>query len=478
MKMLLEGKWTDASDGGVIASVNPATGQEIDTVPRATKEDVARCHAAARRGMKAWAALPMRQRADILAAGADAVAAHREELTALLCKESGRLYMQCMYEVDSTIRLLRDYIEYAKHMTGKSYQDMDAPGGLGSFAFTVREPLGVVVCIAPFNYPIETLTFKLAPALLMGNAVIVKPATDNPLTVLRYGELLLSAGLPGDVCQVITGRGSQLGDWLIDTDLVDAVSFTGSTEVGTHIAKVSAPYLHRLLLELGGNDAVVVFEDADIDYVIGESLIRLWNAGQTCCGTKRYIIHNSVRKEFVDKMASILTQVKVGDPFEPDMGMGSLISERAAIQAEEQIRTAVAQGATLVCGGERNGAFLTPAILDNVTADMDVAKDEECFSPVFTVIGFDTEEEALAIANASSYGLNAGVVTRDMNRAVRVAKRLEAGTVVTNSVSQWRTNEAPFGGYKMSGWGKECLEYSLDEMSQSKTVVIKGIHEG
>ena len=478
MKMLLEGKWTDAADGAVISSVAPATGQEIDTVPRATREDAQRCLQAARRGAPAWATLSMRQRGDILWAAADAVAAHREELTALLCRESGRLYMQCMYEVDSTVRLLRDYVEYAKHMTGKSYQDMDAPGGLGSFAFTVHEPLGVVVCIAPFNYPIETLTFKLAPALLMGNAVIVKPATDTPLTVLRYAELLLAAGVPGDVCQVITGRGSQLGDWLVDTDLVDAVSFTGSTEVGTHIAQVSAPYLHRLVLELGGNDAVVVFEDADIDYVIGESLIRLWNAGQTCCGTKRYLVHNSVRREFVEKLAAILTQVKVGDPFDPDMGMGSLISESAAIHARGQIDAAVAQGARLVCGGERSGAFLTPAILDDVTAEMDVARDEECFAPVFAVIGFDTEEEALTIANSSRYGLNAGGVTRDMNRAVRVAKRLQAGTVVTNSVSQWRTNEAPFGGYKMSGWGKECLECSLAEMSQSKTVVIKGVREG
>ena len=476
MKMLLEGKWTDASDGGVMTSVAPATGEVIDTVPRATKEDAERCLQAARRGAVAWADVPLRVRADILWRCVDAVVEHKEELCKLLCVETGKLYGQCVYELDSAIKLFRDYIEYAKHMTGKSYQDMDAPGRMGSFAFTIREPLGVVVCIAPFNYPVETLTFKLAPALLMGNAAIVKPPAEAPLTVLRYGEILLNAGLPGDVCQIITGKGSELGDWIIDTDQINAVSFTGSTEVGVHIAKTSAPYLHRLVLELGGNDAVLVFEDADVDYLIGESLVRLWNAGQTCCGTKRYLIHNSIRQQFVNKMAAILRQVKVGDPLDPAMEMGSVVSERAAIHAEQQICDAVAQGATLVCGGERNGAFLMPAILDNVTAEMDVARDEECFSPVFTVIGFETEEEAIAIANASSYGLNAGVVTRDMNRAMRVATKLQAGTVVTNSISQWRTNEAPFGGYKMSGWGKECLECSLEEMSQLKTIAIKGVH--
>lgn len=476
MKMILAGQRTDAADGRTVASVNPVTGEVIDSFPKASEEDARRCLEAARRGAEKWGALSMRERADILSRCVDAVAERAQELSTLMCRETGRLYGQCVYEVNCTIRQFRDYIEYAKHMTGKSYQDMDAPNRLGSFAFTVREPLGVVVCITPFNYPLEILTFKLAPALLMGNAVVVKPPSMASITVLRYVEILLDAGLSGEVCQVITGDGAQLGDWLVDSDKVNAVSFTGSTSVGVHIAKLSAPYLHRLVLELGGNDAVVIFEDADLNYVISESLVRLWNAGQTCCGTKRYLVHNTIRAEFVEKLAGIMRQVKVGDPFDPKTEMGSLISEAAAVRAEQQIRRAVEQGARLVCGGERNGAFLTPAVLDEVGAEMDVAKDEECFAPVFSVIGFDTEEEAIAIANATSYGLNAGVITSDMNRAVRVAMKLQAGTVVTNSVSQWRTNEAPFGGVKMSGWGRECLEYSLEEMSQLKTVAIKGVH--
>ena len=476
MKMFLNGEWTDASDGSVRNCIAPATGAIIDSVPCATRDDAERCLAAAKAGAAAWAERPLRSRADILWRCADAIAGNKENLCRLLCLETGKLYGQCMYELDSVIRLFRDYIEYAKHMTGKSYQDTDAPNRLGSFAFTVREPLGVAVCIVPFNYPLEMLTFKMVPALLMGNGVIVKPPADASLVVLRYGELLVKAGLPADALQIITGKGSDLGDWLIDTDKINAVSFTGSTEVGIHIAKISAPYLHHLVLELGGNDAVIVFEDADIDYLIGESLVRLWNAGQTCCGTKRYLVHNAVREQFVSKLSAILKNVKVGDPFDPATEMGSLISEQAAIHAEHQIRQAVEQGATLVCGGKRDGAFLTPALLDNVTANMDVATDEEFFSPVYSVIGFETEEEAVGIANASRYGLNAGVVTGDMNRALRVATKLQAGTVVTNSVSQWRTNEAPFGGYKMSGRGKECLEYSLKEMSQMKTIVIKGVH--
>lgn len=476
MEMFLAGNWTTASDGGIITSTNPATGAVIDTVPRATRADAQACVEYAHSAGKTWGALPMRERGRILHKCVENVTKERDELARRMCEETGKLYGQCCYEVDSVIRLFQDYIEYAKHMSGKSYQDMDGAGLSGSFAFTVREPLGVVVCIAPFNYPLETLTFKLAPALLMGNSVIVKPPTDACLTLLYFAKVLLNAGLPSEALQVITGSGAELGDWLVETPLVDAVSFTGSTRVGTEIATKSAPYLHRLVLELGGNDAVIVFDDADIPYAISESLIRLWNAGQTCCGTKRYLVHNKIRAQFVKALADIMKKVKVGDPFDPEAEMGSLISERAAIAAEKQIKTAVAQGAALVCGGTRQGAFLWPTILDDVTEQMDVAKDEECFSPVFTVIGFDTEEEAVRIANASCYGLNGGVITADMNRAMRVAMKLQAGTVVTNSVSQWRSNEAPFGGYKMSGIGKECLESSLEEMSQSKTIVIKGVH--
>ncbi len=476
MKMIIGGVKTDAADGSVIDAISPVTGEVLDQFPAATKEDVERCLVIARRGFGRWRNVPLVARAAVLETAVEAIARNSEDLARLMCLEMGRPIMEARYEMTSVVRLMKDFIEFGKHMSGKSYQDPNAAGLAGSLAFTVREPLGVVACIAPFNYPVETLTFKLAPALLMGNAIVVKAPSDVALSVIRFVEVLLDAGVPGDVLQVLTGSGAKIGDMLVDTPLVNAVSFTGSTEVGRHIAEKSAKYMHRLVLELGGNDAVIIFEDADVGYAVNESMIRLWNAGQTCCATKRYLVHNSIREAFVRQLAAALAGVKTGDPFAPDTRMGSMISERAAICAEKQIEAAIAQGATLVCGGTRNGAFLAPTLLDSVTSAMDLAKDEECFAPVFTVIGFDTEEEAIAIANGSVYGLNAGVISRDMNRSMRVAMRLEAGTVVANSVSQWRSNYAPFGGYKLSGVGKECLETSLDEMSQYKTIVIKGIH--
>lgn len=476
MKMIIGGAKTDASDGKVLNAVNPITGEVLDTVPAATKEDVLRCLGLARQGFAEWRNVPLVNRAAILEAAAREVEKNSDELAKQMCLEMGRPIMEARYEMSSTVRLMRDFVEYGKHMSGKSYQDPTAAGLGGNIAFTVREPLGVVVCISPFNYPIETLTFKIIPALLMGNAVVVKPPGDVPLAVIRFIEILLNAGVAANALHVVTGEGATVGDWLVDTPLVNAVNFTGGTQTGCLIAKKSAAYLHRLVLELGGNDAVIVFEDADVAYAVNESMIRLWNAGQTCCATKRYLVHNSIRAEFVKKLSAALATVKMGDPFDPETRMGSMISEKAAIYARKQLDDAVAQGARLVCGGVRSGAFLSPAILDDVTADMAVAKDEECFAPIFAIIGFDSEDEALAIANASSFGLNAGVITRDANRSMRVALKLEAGTVVTNSVSQWRSNEAPFGGYKMSGLGRENLEGSLEEMSQSKTIVIKGVH--
>lgn len=475
MEMLIGGAKVGASNNQTIDAVNPATGEVIDTFPSASKEDIERCLEIAQAGKEKWGSMSMDDRSKIMRRIPEVFRAHKDELAELLCREMGKPIYQCEDDLEVTVGIFENIVEEARHLLGSSFMDLSSGGELGDVQFTVYEPLGVIVCIAPFNFPYDTLTQKVAAALIMGNSIVIKPPSDVSLSLIRYTELLLEAGVPGDVAQIVTGRGSVLGDYLVKTPLVDAISFTGSTEVGVKICQDSAPYLHRLIMELGGNDPFIIFDDADLDLAVEECWMRLRNSGQTCCSSKRYIVHNSVKDKFCEKLVEWLKGFKMGDPKSRETDIGTVINEKAAKEIEEQIAHTVSQGACLVYGGQRDGAFVTPAVLMDVTKDMDVAKDMEIFGPVFPIIGFDTEEEALKIANQTIYGLNAGCLTADMTRSLRVASKLKAGTVVSNGCSTWRGPEIPFGGYKMSGIGREGGRYSLLTMSQEKTIAIRRI---
>ena len=473
MEMLIGGKKCPAAGGEVLNAINPATGEVIGTFPSAGKEDVERCLTLARQGAERWGAMSMDARTAVLENVPRVFEAHRDELCALLCAEMGKPIRQCGEDLDVTVEIFKNLCEEARHLAGSSFMDLSAAGCMGDVQFTRYEPCVVVACRAPLNSPFDTLTQKVAAALVMGNSVVIKPPTDVTLSLIRYTELLIEAGVPGDVAQIVTGHGADVGDMVVRSEKADAISFTGSTEVGIEICRNSAPYLHRMIMELGGNDPFIIFGDADLGHAVQECWMRLRNCGQTCCASKRYIVHNSVKDAFAGKLVQWLTGFKTGDPADPATDVGTLINERAAKEVEEQIAHTVRQGAKLLYGGERKGAFLTPAVLVDVTPDMDVAKDMEIFGPVFPIIGFDTEEEALALANQTSYGLNAGCMSGDMIRALRVASKLQAGTVVLNGCSTWRGLEIPFGGYKMSGLGREGGRYSLLTMSQEKTVAIR-----
>lgn len=475
MEMLIGGKKCASADGKTINAVSPVTGKIIDTFPSATKEDVERCLDIAVKGKEIWGKKSMDERSSILSKVPAVFRKHSKELTELLCKEMGKPIRQCEEDLEVTIETFQNLIEEGRHLTGQSFMDLGAEGVPGDIQFTRFEPLGVVICIAPFNFPLDTLTQKVAPALVMGNSIVIKPPSDVSLTLIYYTELLLEAGIPPEVVQIVTGRGSVLGDYLIKTPKVDAVSFTGSTPVGVQICKDSAPYLHRIIMELGGNDPFIIFEDADLDQAVQECWMRLRNAGQTCCSSKRYLVQNSVKDIFCEKLIAWLKQFKIGDPMSRDTDIGTVINENAAKEIVEQIHLTVSQGAKLVYGGQRDGSFITPAVLTDVTRDMDIAKDMEIFGPVFPIIGFDTEEEALEIANQTTYGLNAGCMSGDMIRSLRVAAALQAGTVVSNGCSTWRGPEIPFGGYKMSGLNREGGRYSLLTMSQEKTIAIRRV---
>jgi len=476
MKMIINGERVDASDGKIIEVYNPATGEQIDTIPSATAEDVERALDAAQAGKEIWANTPLYERCNILKRFADLIVEHKEELAWINSRDTGKSIKDGRAEMGRIDIMIRGYAERANHLYSDCLPDAQ-PGMEHDLYIVRREPFGVVACIIPFNYPASLLSQKIAPALAMGNAIIVKPATDNPLTVMRMMELLIEAGVPGNVAQVVSGRGSVVGDKLVGSPKIDVATITSSTEAGISVATAAARNLNHSLMELGGNSALVVFDDTDIDKAAAAAAAsRTPNAGQTCGASKRFIVQNTVREQFVSALVEKLKAIKVGDPQDESTDVGCLITEKAAAEVEKQVQHTVSQGAKCVLGGKRyNGAFFPMTVLNDVTPDMDAAKDLEIFGPVFTVIGFDTEEEAVKIANNSKYGLTGGVLTNDYKKAMRVATKMQCGGIVVNGDSNCRPPEMAFGGFKMSGLGREGISATLEEMSQLKTYVFKDI---
>lgn len=479
MKMFINGERVSAGDGKTADVLNSATQEFLDTIPAATPEDVRRAIDAAQEGKKIWAGTPVHERSRILTKCADAIDARREELAVSLSTEMGKIIREARGEIRVCAQIFRGFAEAANHHYGKTMTDYQI-GTENDVIFTRREPLGVVACISPFNYPVELCSQKTASALAAGNAVIIKPATDNPLTIMKIVGICLDCGIPGNVLQLVTGSGSAVGGLLVNSSGINAISLTGSTQVGKSIAKSGAETLKRVFLELGGNDPFIVFDDADLELAVADAVQgRTQNAGQTCCAPKRFIVQNSIKKEFIHRVLGRLERLRKGSPLEESTDFGSLISPKAAQEVKKQVEHTLGQGAKLLCGGNvYDESYFEPTVLDQVTSDMDVANDMEIFGPVFPVIGFDTEEEAVRIANHTIYGLQAGVMTQDMRKAVRVASKLECGGVVINSSGNYRHVDQPFGGWKMSGMGREGISVTLDEMTQEKSYILKNVLRG
>ena len=476
MQMIIDGKRVDASDRGVIRILNPATQEFIVTVPKATASDVYQAIDAAQAGKRIWANTPTHERVRILSRCADAIEEHLEDLAQSLSREMGKIIQEARGEIRVSAQTIRGYAEAAAHHYGKTLTDSQK-GIEKDILFTRHEPLGVVACITPFNYPVLLVAHKMAAALATGNAVIVKPASDNPLTLIKLVALCLEQGIPGNVLQIITGSGEVVGKILAESPKVNAISLTGSTEVGISLAETGAKTLKRVFLELGGNDPFIVLDDADISKAIAAAVEgRLENAGQTCCSSKRFLIHESIHDVFIKKLLEALSKIKHGSPQDDETEYGCLINGNAAQKVELQIQKTIEQEAKLICGGHAyNTTYFEPTILDDVTLDMDIAKDMEVFGPVFPIITFKTDEDAVRIANASRYGLQAGIMTKSVDRAMRIAANLQCGAVVINGSGNYRHIEQPFGGYKMSGFGREGISGTLAEMTQEKTYVLKDV---
>ena len=476
MKNLIGGRLVDASDGKVIEVTNPATGELIDTVPNATEQDVDMCVKEAVKAQKEWAKKPMHERGDILYKFVDLVEAKAEELAQLLSKETGKPIKEARDDIGNTRTFVGGYVEKAKHEYGDVIPAGIEKGYEKTLQLTVQEPLGVVGCIIPFNFPCDLFGQKVPSALIMGNSVIVKPSTYNPLTLHTYCNLLMEAGVPAGVINCISGDGPTTGEALAKHPMVNLMTVTGSTAVGSEVMANCAKNITHVMLELGGNDAFIVMNDADMDLVIDEMVWgRLYNTGQVCCASKRFLVQKDVKDEFVRRAVEKIKTLKVAMPQQEDADIGCLINEKAAIRVQDQIKKTLEQGAKLIYGGRRNGAFLEPTVLDDVTRDMDVMKDMEIFGPVIPVCSFDTVEEAIEIANQSSYGLCGNIMTSDMKTAFKVANALEVGGAVINGASFFRAAEMPFGGWKHSGIGNEGISTTLKEMSRTKTIVLKNI---
>ena len=472
--MYVAGEWRSVTAQEAI--VSPYDGAVVGQAARAGLDDVELALGAAVEGARQMRALSARERADILERAAALCDAEVDALANLITGETGKAIGESLGEAGRAGEILRVSAAEGARMRGSSLPLGGSPGTEGKLGMTLRQPCGVVVAISPFNYPVLLTLHKLAPALASGNAVILKPARQTPLTALRICEILLEAGLPEHGLQVITGSGSDLGPVLCADPRVRKISFTGSTGVGEEITRVAG--VKRLSLELGSSAPLIVLPDADVEAAAAAIASGGYvNAGQVCISVQRVVVDRAVHGDLLDALVPQVDQIQLGHPQEATTGMGSLISEIEAKRVESMLLAAREAGATLVAGGDRDGARMTPAIVDQVAPESALAQ-EELFGPavaISTVAGID---EAIAVANGTPYGLAAGIFTRDVNAAMRFANEVDAGVLHVNWSPLWRATTMPYGGLKASGIGKEGPEYAIEEMTETKSVVFHGLEGG
>ncbi len=455
------------SGEGAIRVIEPATGEPFEEVAAAGPRDLDAAVAAAQAAQPAWGTRTAVARAEILFTFADVVRAHAEELALLEARNVGKPIGDARWEANHVADTLRYYAGAADKHFGETI-----PVKKGGVALTLRVPLGVVGLIVPWNFPMVIATWKVAPALACGNTVVLKPASLTPLTALRLGELALEAGVPPGVLNVVPGPGAAIGAALTAHPDVAKIGFTGETATGRAIMAAAARTIKRVGLELGGKSPCIVFGDVDIDQAASEAAASVFaNAGQDCCARSRTIVERSVYPRFVAAMQAAAERTVVGNPLEETTQMGPVISTQQRDVTERYLAIGQQEGARLVCGGDRipgPGYFLRPAVFADATPGMRIVR-EEIFGPVASVMPFDTEEDAIAIANDSIYGLSGSVWTNDLKRGLRVARALETGVLSVNSSSSVHL-QAPFGGFKQSGLGRELGLHALDHYSEIKSI--------
>lgn len=468
MKMYIGGAWTAGSETKEVRS--PFDGSVVDTVPWATADEVEAALASSVRGSKAMAALPASRRSAILLEAARLLRERAEEFAQVLTREMGKVIAESRAEVGRAVETLTISAEEAKRLCGETIPLDAAPGSEGKFGFTIKVPCGVVLAITPFNFPLNLVAHKVGPAIAGGNSVILKPASDTPLSGLKLTKLLLEAGLPPEGIQCVTGSGSSVGARLCSDNRVRKISFTGSRDVGEGITKVAG--LKKLTMELGSNSPLIVMPDADVAKVAAVTAATGYaNAGQSCISTQRVLVDRRVYGDFLDAVTPIVEAISTGDPLDESVRMGPMIREAEAARLGTWVAEAIEGGARVMVGGGRGrGAIYQPTLVADVDPALRISR-EEAFGPVVVVTEFSGIDEAIALANASQYGLGAGIFTESIRVAMQFVRQMESGNLMVNWAPNWRADMMPYGGLKDSGMGKEGPKYAIQEMTETKMVV-------
>lgn len=468
-KLYINGKWVSSDEATPV--YNKYDDRVIGTLPVATRDQVDEAIAAAERNAQVMADMPAHKRADILARAAQLLNERREEIARTIAAEAGKALKFARIEVDRAISTFTIASEETKRLHGETVPLDAVPSGEGYFGFYTRRPVGVVAAITPFNFPLNLVAHKVAPALAAGNSLVLKPANSTPLTSVKLCQVLEAAGLPPGAINLIHGSGSKVGEWMVRDPRVSKITFTGSVPVGEHILSVAG--IKKVTLELGNTSPVVIAPDADLDFVAKRAAVgAFYNSGQVCISVQRIYSDRKVYEPFTGKFVSATNSMVVGDPLDERVDVGPMIALKEAERVEDWVNEAASGGANVLTGGKREGAVYYPTVLVDVKPEMKVVA-EEVFGPVASVMRADSFEQALELADKTTFGLQAAVFTRDINRVFQAVKRLNYGGVIINDTPSFRADHMPYGGTRQSGLGREGVRFAMEEMTNIQMVAIR-----
>jgi acyl-CoA reductase-like NAD-dependent aldehyde dehydrogenase len=468
-KLLIDGQWVN---GGAILEVkNKYSGQTIAGLPTARREDVDAAVAAAQNARDVMADMPAYQRSEILLRTAALIRERSDDLAKTIAAEAGKALKFARAEVDRAQSTFTIAAEEAKRLHGETVPLDAVPSGDGYFGFWTRRPVGVIAAISPFNFPLNLVAHKVAPAIASGNTLVLKPASTTPLSALKLCQILHEAGLPAGAINLVVGPGGTVGEWLVTDPRVDKITFTGSPEIGRHILSVAG--IKKVTLELGNASPVIIAPDADLDFVAKRcALGAFYNSGQVCISVQRIYSQKQVYEPFMEKFVRASQAMVVGDPLDERVDVGPMIDLKEVDRIDGWVQEAEAGGAKILTGGRREGSVFYPTVLTHVDAQMKVIA-EEVFAPVASVISCDDFEESLRQANDSKFGLQVGVFTRDIERVFKAVKRLNFGGVIINDTPSFRADHMPYGGNRQSGLGREGVRYAMEDMTNIQMVAIR-----
>ena len=468
-KLLIDGQWVNSDP--LIEVKNKYDGKVIGALPVASKATVDAAIDAAERAEDVMADMPAHKRAEILLKTATLLRERSDDFAKTIAGEAGKALKFARAEVDRAISTFTIASEEAKRLHGETIPLDAVPAGEGYFGFWTRRPVGVIVAISPFNFPLNLVAHKVAPALASGNTLVLKPATTTPLAAVKLCQALMDAGLPAGAINLVNGEGATVGEWLVTDERVDKITFTGSPAVGRRILSIAG--IKKVTLELGNTSPVVVAPDADLDFVAQRCAVgAFYNSGQVCISVQRIYSQKQVYEPFAEKFVKATEAMVVGDPLDERVDVGPMIDKKEVDRIEGWVQEAQGAGAKVLTGGKREGTVYYPTVLTGVQEDMKVVS-EEVFAPVASVISSDDFESALQQANDTKFGLQVGVFTNDVNRVLKAVKRLNFGGVIVNDTPNFRADHMPYGGNRQSGLGREGVKFAMEDMTNIQLVAIR-----